>query len=231
VRVAGSLVVNGAILSDGIDESITGASYYAATGGSIDIECAELVGNGVISATAGRVSSERTGGGGRIAVRLTAVDTYEDSFSGVIRCHGGKVYDANKETYPTASSGTIYIQGASKAEGCGSVLIDGGGRSTSSTTSSNVEYPVSRSGDAPRDLMNATFVLRNGGTMKLTQNCTIGELEIEDKSSRLFLNGFTLTIVSHKHKKDVWSDKPSTIIAGSGGKIVFKDKGLVIIVK
>lgn len=231
LKVAGTLTVDGVILSDGIDEDLTKESYYAATGGSIDIECAALAGRGDISATAGRITYYRTGAGGRIAVRLTAADTYEDTFTGSVRCYGGKRYIVNSETLPRASSGTFYLQGMSSAEGAGTVLIDGGGRAAKDYPNSHVEYPVPLYADAPGALKNATFVLRKGGSMKLLRDCTIGELEIEDTSSRLYLNGFTLSVLSHRHKDDGWSNQSTVIVPGDGGKIVFKDKGLFIIVR
>ena len=131
LSVGGTLTVNGTITADGDT-----ASWYPSAGGSVNITAGALDGaaTGVISANGGRCSNDSyaSGGGGRIAIRLTGANADFSSYLGSITAYGlGYMSSANRRR---GGAGTVYLQTAAQGEGGGRLVIDNGTAATSAKT-------------------------------------------------------------------------------------------------
>ena len=124
LTVGGTLVVNGEIVSTSI---IPG--FGSGAGGSIWITAGALSGSGVISARGGNFSNGNyggAGGGGRVAIYLTEAT----SFAGcgvTINAYGGRMQSSIAGQRPTTPCGTVYLQTAAEADGCGRIVLDNDG--------------------------------------------------------------------------------------------------------
>lgn len=240
----GAVQLDGSLTADGADDlvpQVPGSAescYYGGTGGSVDLRCADVTGFGRLSADGGWDCHSRDGSGGRIAIRLTSAST--PSFTGRLSCYGGRSYDTFLRP-PMASSGTIYVQGAGQLEGEGTVLLDNAGRTDGNFLGFGVAYPTTNIvyngatlvGDDKKALAQATFIVRNGAALELTEDCAIGELELEGENSRVLLHGHTLTIRSHKHKSASapgYKGYTGSVVA-DGGRIEFVRRSVIIIVR
>lgn len=124
LTIAGPLVVDGAIRSDGGTQgALCGTS--GSSGGSLWIECAALSGNGTIAADGGASNRNDAGGGGggRVAVYFTD----RTAFTGSIRALGG----ASPGGVLRAGAGTVWLKPANDD---GMLVIDGGGLADANTT-------------------------------------------------------------------------------------------------
>ena len=234
------LTVKGTLTANGeIDASSMIEAWYPGSGGSVLLTCGRLAGSGLIRAQGGSRSNadSSAGCGGRVALYLTDATDLSD-FGGTIQAYGG-VNDHTAGSLPIASCGTVYLQTKGVEDGCGVVRVNNGGGITSS---GGVDLPVTnRCDDLVKCYKNVTFDVAEGGTLFVTGDVTVKELELGTKS-RVNLNGHTLTIRSHAHKKGKgwpsnWNAKTSPLVEpgadadGNPGKIVWMPRGLMIMVK
>ena len=235
LNVAGSLTVNGAI-----DADVPAAVWYNSSGGSILISCGRLAGavTGSIHADGGNATSGKPGCGGRVAVYQTVATDF-GGYAGKITAYGGNNGLAGGS--PSRPAGTVYLQPAGMDDYCGTVKI-ANNRSTVDGyyASGGVDLPVSRlCPDDVKVYRNTTFDISNGGVLSLKGDVTIKELELTS-TARLNLEGHTLTIKSHAHKKQKgwpksWATNcgifPGKDAEGNPGKIVWEQWGLMIMVR
>ena len=233
LTVGGTLEVNGSV-----EVGAKVVVYYPGSAGSILLTCGRLVGAGTICAQGGnRTSGGDAGCGGRVAVYLTEATDFADFLGsgGKIQAYGGvnnNVAGAN----PLSPCGTVYLQPKGVADRCGTVLVRNGG---GAMTTGGVDLPVTnRCDDAVKDYRSVTFDVAEGGTLYLTGDVTVKELEL-GANSRVNLNGHVLTIKSRAHKKGRgWPSNWSTAIvypgadaAGNPGKIVWEPQGLMLFLR
>lgn len=163
-----SLVVGGITLLDGTI-SARGAQGSGrnpgAAGGSILLITGALTGNGQMIAS-GRGNTDGTdssgaGGGGRVAVVLTASDSF-----GNVRISAPGLRDSSNAA---GAAGTVYLQTQGQAEGEGSLVIDNAGAGISYVTCTLMPEP-SAYNSAPDLSRLAAIVVTNGGVLGLNTN-------------------------------------------------------------
>ena len=169
LSVAGDLVLNGAVRSNGGD-----ALYRTGSGGSVWISARTLTGAGAISANGGTQTSGgyASGGGGRVAVYLTDSSATFDGFTGPITAYGG-VRTSAKAVY--AGAGTVYLKRGDQADDAGTLIIansnctsyatelmTGGAKQNKDVTDLDVGEVIVRGAKAVLD--NATVTVRRGWT-------------------------------------------------------------------
>ena len=233
LTVGGTLEVNGSV-----EVGAKVVAYYPGSAGSILLTCGRLAGAGTICAQGGnRTSGGDAGCGGRVAVYLTEATDFADFLGsgGKIQAYGGvnnNVAGAN----PLSPCGTVYLQPNGVENGGGTVYIYNNG---GAMTTGGVDLPVLNScDDDVKSYKTVTFDVAEGGTLFLTGDVTVKELELGAKS-RLNLNGHTLTIKSHAHKNGKgwpadWQAKivyPGTDAKGNPGKIVWEPWGMMLMIR
>jgi hypothetical protein len=109
VRVTGAMTHNGAITAKGGPGE--GSNAGGSSGGSINLTVSSITGTGTLSVVGGESPTGRaTGGGGRIAVKVTGVGTAPDSILANITAGVA----GNYTTVSRGAAGTIYIQDATR---------------------------------------------------------------------------------------------------------------------
>lgn len=223
--VHGTLTVDGEIRADGR------RGPYGPTGGSIWITAGQLVGadTGLIQAAYSAQSYDGTGSGGRISICLSE-GTF-DTFLGAIRASGTTSADS------TYSPGTVYLEPAGVPQYGGTLIVDGGYLANNSTaTNRYVELPALCRGDDPSVFKDMTIVLRNNGSIRLTQDLTVEDVVIEAKKSTrptIDVGDHVLTIRSRTHRRGRgWGVEGVDygVVRGTGD-VVWKEPGLCIIVR
>ena len=141
-------------------------------------------------------------------------------------------------------SGDLPTGARDPEEDGGYVLIDG--CNATKTDSGNyiaynlrTEVPAKGVGvDDVRDFANTTFRVERNGTLYLSQDLTVYDIDF-GSNGRVRLNGHTLTIISraHKNRKGWANQKPELVstVAGDedapGGEIRWKPWGLMLFVR
>ena len=234
LTVGGTLTVNGTIDADGRK-----MDNRAGAGGSVNLICGTLAGSGVISARGADYTANCAPGcGGRVALRQTVANDLV-AWTGTLAAWGGKYYSPTG--LPLYHPGSVYLQMAEEAEKAGRILIDnhGGLSSNSAMLTGGVDLPVTNfCVDTVADYKNVTVELSGKGTLYVTGDVTIRELELES-GTRVNLNGHVLTIRSREHKRgrgwpSNWATAivyPGTDAAGNPGRIVWVPRPLAIILR
>ena len=229
LTVGGTLTVDGSIVADG---QHSGQMYYSATGGSIWLTVARLVGSGVIRANGTPVTSFCPGAGGRVALYQTEATDLSASQVTVQARGGYKDTGSTTDYRPHAASGTIYVKNAGDEFGT-VILEDGNGveKDTSDTLPFATDIPVLVDGDPVESYTEMNFEVSAGGVLSLTADCTINDLVL-GKNGKVRLNDHTLTIMSPAHRRGRgWNAQRSIDLGANGqGKIVWPC-GLRVFVK
>ncbi len=160
LAVAGHTTHNGLITAAGQD---LGGNVGVPSGGSINITTAFLSGSGTNTVRGGNGTSGNApgGGGGRLAVKLTASDSFGDV---TMTARGGS--SERGEIYRGAA-GTIYLETASHAAqglGHGTLIIDNGTVYSPRFTLLNSSVTGKEVGD---------IIVRNYGLLQLTTDATL----------------------------------------------------------
>ncbi len=213
ITVGGELRNDGVISADGAQ----GADWYTSSGGSIHIKCGNLTGAGLISAVGGMGLSNNQGGGllgggGRIAIEKTTDGDFS-GFLGSVTASGAPYIAAQDPTrMPHGSAGPVtWILPNSRPL----IIVDNKGSTAQHCL--GIELPTSSAGDAPKEMRKFDIVLRNSGILSLQGDVRIYDLALETSNTKLYLNGYKLTIVSSNHKnRRNWK---GTVDTGSGGTI------------
>lgn len=184
-----------------------------AGGGSIYLRTHYLAGTGSLDAR-GDVGNDNCapGGGGRIAVALTAGETFgEVAFSAAGASSGGA---------SPSGPGTLYLERASETGGKGTLILDNAGIGITSTNATQLPAPGYAAAD---DLARTKLVISNRAQVALTGNLTMKDLFLYTNSV-LYLNGYTLQLNSVYHTN--WGS--SNWVVFSSGQIVWRRPGLLL---
>jgi hypothetical protein len=117
VRVAGAVVLEGAISAGGVDAIASGAGTGGGAGGSINITAGSLAGSGTMTAAGGLGHegwNESGGGGGRIAVVLTNGTFGAFPVTNITALGGAITYSANRSS---GAAGTVYLKDINQTYG------------------------------------------------------------------------------------------------------------------
>jgi hypothetical protein len=192
LAIGGSATIDGEVLAAGLDVTATQAG--TGSGGSIYMKAHTLSGSGSISARGGNnygtawPGRNNSGGGGRIAVRLTGSGHTFTSFSGVISAPSGDVVAAELSE---GAAGTVYLQSGDQAEGYGRICVD----NATHTSSAQVYTPL-----GGVDILSFADVLTNADlVMQSTVICSLYADEVVDSlalvsGAQILLGGHTLAV-------------------------------------
>jgi len=214
LNVVGRLSIDGAVRSDA-------ASVWNVdgSGGSLWISAREIAGTGAVTSVGGAYRTnpgweERGGGGGRIALRITAAE-YQASLS-LLAC-GGK----GGPGCPSAvgGAGTIYIEDVNCPQGGGWCIVDNNNVGTNGWT----EWPASMWGDAAEPLRGVRLTITNAACLRLSTNVIVGNLFL-GTNSVLDLNGYTCRVDATRHAL-------AGLVVSNGGALFWGRKGTVFAVR
>ena len=200
LKVSGATSLQGSLIAKGMDTWASGAA-----GGSILLITSTLTGNGAIDASAG-ASGQCGGGGGRIAVKLT-LGTSVDTVS--MRAFGGSSYKG--------AAGTIYCETADAGVGRGTLTIFGDATPYRTDTITAIPSATNAPMVERLSLKYVTLVATNYANVSILTNITMGNLFLRDDSSKLRLNGNTLTLKAVYHAD--WGTTNRVVYAG--GEIIW----------
>jgi hypothetical protein len=217
ITAQGTITIESDIKAD------SGAYKHANSAGSVYLKCAKLKGSGSISATAGDYSSVYGGCGGRVAVVQTQATDFS-AWSGTAKARGS--YYSNYSSQKLGGSGTVYLKSAGSP---GQVIVENWRYFENAET----QIPMSSDGDAATAYKDVDFVIPSNMTISLIGDVTVHDLDLQSSTSKLRLNGYTLTIMSGIHRNGrKWGDTYANLVTEDGGKIVWHYKpGLKIIVR
>ncbi|MGI5869063.1 MAG: DUF2341 domain-containing protein [Kiritimatiellia bacterium] len=202
------LKVNGTLTLDGT-ASARGTSL--ATGqsgghGTINIEAANLIGEGVITAsgvdsgygyTTSAANLTRFAGGGRVSVRLTdPTATFSDWWKANTVAHGTSwKWPSGSQIYH-ASAGTVYLQDGSQGGGAGTVYIAQNGSEVNWTTictNDLTAFPSTRHGGENDSFRNASLDISGGAHVLIARDVRMQNLAVAEHST-IELNGNTVLV-------------------------------------
>jgi len=225
---AAILKVSGAAIVDGtIDAQGDVTTHYAGAGGSVWLTCGMLSGHGTVSADSGDVtaSGERYGsGGGRVAVYQTAARDW-NAWTGLVSAYGSR---STVDGAHLGSAGTVYLQHAGQANGCGEVIVDNanGGRAYGT----DLPPPVFCD-DSARSLKQARIHLRKGAKLCVASDVKVYDVWMETANTDLVATEGVLSIRSFEHKdKAGWKGTVKEAVPGEN-VIWVKDPRFVFILK
>lgn len=193
LTVGGTLTVNGTITTWGENNGGNSASH--GVGGSINVRAGYLAGTGTINSNGGQgaVAWSRSGGGGRIAVRLTKPDATFDAFGlSKITAYGYAISGTDSNWQYSSSCGTVYLQDGSQAEGFGTVWFRDPAKSVGETRPTTY-FPSTARGGESDDLQRVTLAIDAVSAVSLTRNVFVQGIDLASADVRLDLNGRTLT--------------------------------------
>ena len=220
------LTVTGTLNMDGT----ASASSFSATAsteapGSFNLRVGRLTGKGTIRA---ELVGSTSGGGGRVAVRLTEPGATFDGFAGSLRAaaHGS-----------SGSAGTVYLQAADDAEGAGRIIVN------NANSASTVTTPIPANGygaDETKALRKATVALSGKARVSLPRaKLRLAGLEIAPGSmvdlsghalccDAMMTNGVPLEcgVYTADQLPDVLMDS-----IGAGGTVTVGRRGLGVFVR
>ena len=224
--VVGTLTVNGNIRADGA------AINASPAGGTVNVRCGALAGDGTLSANGGDCVYYGSGGGGRVAVRVSASMA---AFTGTCEAGGGYV---TGHLFGFGGAGTVYVQGPGEGEGYGTITIDNGRlRKQSKFNPSESRYwtelPLAEpTALGARPYKNASLVIGDLADVRLTDDMIVKDLDILSGSARLRLQGHVLTVRTIKHKNARgWADVYENLVIEDGGRVEWKPSGTLIVVR
>ena len=127
---------------------------------------------------------------------------------------------------PQAGCGTVYLQSAADAKGGGRIVVDNaGGRGYT-------DFPMTEDGSPKRAYRAASLELGAGSTLVLTNDVTVFDLDVKHANAKIDLNGRTLTIRSKAHEGgEGWAAPTGTCVTVNGGRIVWKQPGMMLMVR
>ncbi|MGN0842876.1 MAG: LamG-like jellyroll fold domain-containing protein [Kiritimatiellia bacterium] len=238
LTVNGTLTVDGLIVSDGTCTSGDGSG----SGGTINIVAERLADSktGSIHANALDHSSHYSGGGGRVAVRLTD-GAFSDYWIAHIQAKGKTIL--NKGDYwkdKSSSAGTVYLQEKGVAEKAGTIYVRNDGEplgTESATMLPSVKTSLTPS-DQIKDYKRANLVLGANAVVRAAESFQCNRVSLE-KGCSFDLCGKTVVVSSMKY--DGTSLLPKTYVAGdvaflldstgSDGTLVVTGGGFAVIIR
>ena len=190
IDVSGAFVNNGTVTLNGSVNTSTGSS-----GGSLNVTARTLSGTGTFSADTASGSSG-SGGGGRIAVRLTGGSFADGAETNFFAC-GATVVKNGESSDRSSSAGTVYLQGSVDGEKGGTIYVRNDGNALNVNTYTPLPAGVTKADvepDAAADFRKASLVVGDAARVKLFADLKMVELNLEADTA-LDLNGriFTAT--------------------------------------
>ena len=241
LAVSGTLTVDGSVLATSVKDA---GDNSMGSGGSIAIVAGTLAGSGKISASCGSWSVGSiygTGGGGRIAIRLTGADIGSNGIWTNIVATGSTVISnttlAANVDY-SSSGGTVYLQGKNAAEGAGRIVVrnDGNPKNNKAVTA----IPAALYGDAPEAFKRATLSIEACGRVLAAADLRMEALEIE-AGSVIDLRGRHIVVREcHLNKHSIGmgtftANSPEVqsyvIDSAGGGSVQILGAGTVIVIR
>ena len=195
IQVNGTTLLAGSILAKGLP-----GTYSGNAGGSISLTTGTLTSNGVIDASA-NTTANYGGGGGRIAVVLTASDSF-----------GSVSMQAFGAGTSRGAAGTIYRQTASQGTGRGVVTIYGAAATYTTNTVTWIPASTNVTAGQINSLKYVTLIVTNYANVALTTNMTMNDLCLTDDNAKLRLNEHTLILGQYYHES--WGTSSRVVYAG-----------------
>lgn len=232
--VKDELKVDGVVNANGLTASGTG--YSGAPGGTVNIRAKSLSGEGSITANSA-VNTAGTGGGGRVAIRLTDGEFGTKGVFAAIEAKGATQASGTAATSSSSSAGTVYLESGSDRERAGQIYVDNDG---TVATTAVTPFPAAASAglsDAADDFASSELFVRNRGYVKFFANLRLASLVL-DATGRIDLNGKTITVArgeigtavlragSTYQKSALGANVFDSV---GGGKIVVQGQGLSVI--
>ena len=187
--VAGTLKVDGTVNADG-----EGNGMYSGTGGSVWIECAELIGAGTMSAREGSAVWEYAGAGGRIAVYQRTAK----SFAAFPRAR----FLMWRNGY--SGPGTLYLEHADKAAKGADLIYD---RGTLSPLFGS-DFAMLSDGDPRQAYRNVNLIIGAHASVTVMRNAAneaqkvrIRSLLLEAATSKLVLKANHLIVTDPDYRR------------------------------
>lgn len=222
--VSGNITVNGTIEAEGGGNNI----YYSGAGGSIWLECASLMGSGLVSARQGlnRFDPSYTSSGGRVAVYQRTAKDFSAFPKSRILATRNKV----------AACGTVYLESASSSVAGADLYIE-----TDTSTNYSTQFPMDEDGDASTCYANVNLIIGKGGKVVVPRGADDKPREIRLRSLMLSssnstlnlgVNTFIVTDPSWRRDKD-WVSRSVTVDLYNKvpGKIVYLSRGTMIFIR
>ena len=188
------LTVTGNLNVDGVVSSTSLGGSWLAAGGTININAGTLTGNGTIKANGGvgAAGSKYSGGGGRVAVRLTQPGaTFEAFGMGDIRALGTS-FTTLSSSNMMSSAGTVYLQTKSDAEGAGLVIVRNDNIKTN--TFAATWFPSVSSGGGSDVFAKASLSIEDCAVVRLSTNAVVLSTLRMSTNTLLNLNGGVMTV-------------------------------------
>lgn len=212
------LSVGGVLTFNGEVKGFGSSGNYGGSGGSVSFTSARLVGAGTINVNGANTASDSvyySGGGGRVALRLTDPTADFSEFTGEVTAYGGK----NGANSIRSGGGTIYRATGAQYPYGGVVTVSG------SATDGVVALPP-----LDADMENyktATFQI-SSGIARIDSDLSVGDVKLA-KNATIALHGHTMTVLSPaaSKKKSILG----TVDDSEGGSIEWPRKGLVLMVR
>ena len=192
LRVAGTLTLNGTIAADGFGYPLWAACKGASSGGTVNIECAALLGAGAISAVGGGAepSGGGSGSGGRIRIRLSDRAASFDAFTGTITATGEAGSDG---VQASSAAGTIALQTATDSDRGGTVIVDNAHYNALGSNGVFYATPM-RAPTSTESLVSTDWIARNNARLRLPCDMLVHTLTLADETASLATDGYTLTV-------------------------------------
>ncbi|MGN0855199.1 MAG: hypothetical protein ACI4R9_06745 [Kiritimatiellia bacterium] len=186
------LNVGGLLTMNGTANVVSTENVWAcakAASGSLNITAAAIAGSGVLKADGLKSGSNAvfSGGGGRIAIRLTGTDADFGDFTLANITADGAIQGTAAASM--SSAGTIYLQSGSEAEGAGTVIV----RSALSDVTAPTPIPSLKHGGENDVLKAAKLSIESYGRVQLAADLRMASAAI-GANAKLDLNGKLLTV-------------------------------------
>ena len=198
--VSGVLTIDGTVSANG---SLGGQAVThndnAGPGGAIKLTSGMLVGSGVIRADGGYNGGNSSGGGGRVAIRLTRSGASFADFTGTIVASGRYSQDVANASH-SSSAGSVYLETAADGEKGGVIRIAQGLNYAQNALNTNTTEIVSLGygGDNVADYKNVKLEVRDYGFAAVNTDVTMKSVTLATADAKLDLEGHTLTVKSAK---------------------------------
>lgn len=153
-----------------------------------------LSGSGVIQADGGYNGGNSSGGGGRVAVRLTKSGATFDDFTGRIVASGRYSQDAAYASH-SSSAGSVYLETAADGEKGGVIRIAQGLNYAQNVLNTSTTELVSLGygGDDVADYKKVKVEVRDYGFVAVNADVTVKSVTLATADAKLDLEGNTLT--------------------------------------
>ena len=248
--VTGALTVDGTISANG---SLGGQAVThndnAGPGGALLLKVGTLSGSGVIQADGGYNGVNSSGGGGRVAVRLTKSGATFDDFTGRIIASGRYSQNAAYASH-SSSAGSVYLETAADGEKGGVIRIAQGLNYAQNVLNTNTTELVSLGygGDDVADYKKVKVEVRDYGFAAVNTDVKVKSVTLATADAKLDLEGNTLTADTFRYPDadgKLKKLKPGTYTLDQlktlgiervcdsvgGGRLVIRGTGMVLLVR